>query len=415
MLKRLRRKFIGTAMLASFIVFALLAAGINLSFRAITLRSVDATLEMLARGRGRFPGSLDFDRPPPEGFRGGLEAPMTPETPFATRFFVVWAPGEDGSRRMDLSSIAAVSELEAEAYYAEAAGKGRESGFVSRYRYCRSSDESGDFIVFLDCTRQLSSMRGVFFSSLLVAAAALLVTFGLVIILSKRSLAPVARSIESQKRFITDASHELKTPLTVIASHADILCMEDGGNEWAQGIRRETGRMASLVGDLVLLSRWDEAEPIREAYEFDLSGAVWDTLTPFRKLAEARGKKLTADVAEGLRFTGDEGAIQTALSTLLENAVKYSLPEGEIGVTLRRHRRSLILEVTNPCREDAALDLDRLFDRFYRADASRTRDSGGSGVGLSIAKAIVEGHGGRIGASWLSPGLICFRIRLPEN
>ncbi len=414
MLKRLRRKFIGTAMLAIFIVFALLVAGINLAFRSVTLRGSDGTLEMLARGRGRFPGNMQFDQPPPAGFRG-LDAPMTPETPFETRFFVVWAPGEDGASRKEMSSIAAVSELEAEAYYAEAAGKARDRGFVSRYRYLRSADESGEFIVFLDCTRQLGSMRSVFLISLLVAVLALLVTFGLVLGLSKRSLAPVARSIESQKRFITDASHELKTPLTVIASHADILCMEDEGNEWAQGIRREAGRMASLVGDLVLLSRWDEAEPIRESYEFDLSGAVWDTLTPFRKLAEARGKRLSADIAEGLRFTGDEGAIQTALSTLLENAVKYSLPEGEIRVSLRRLRRSLILEVTNPCEGDAVKDLDRLFDRFCRADASRTRDSGGSGVGLSIAKAIVEGHGGRIGASWLSPGLICFRIRLPES
>ena len=101
---------------------------------------------------------------------------------------------------------------------------------------------------------------------------------------------------------------------------------------------------------------------------------------------------------EGLRFTGDEGAIQTALSTLLENAVKYSLPEGEIGVSLRKHRRSLILEVSNPCAPDEGRDLDRLFDRFYRADASRSKESGGYGIGLSVALAIAEKHGGTLRA-----------------
>ena len=414
MLKRLRWKFIGTAMLASLIVFAVLLTGINAAFRVMSLRGIDGTLRMIAENEGRFPGDISFDKPPREGFRS-WEMPMTEETPFETRFFVVWEADAAGSVRKEMRSIAAVSAEEAEAYYAEAEARGGETGFVAQYRYYRGEGDGGRFIAFLDCTQQLHSFRNVFMSSLLVAVLALLITFVLVIALSKLTLAPVARSMESQKRFITDASHELKTPLTVIASHADILCMEDEENEWAQGIRRETARLAGLVNDLVLLSRWDEDEPIREKYEFDLSGAVWDTLTPFLKLAEARGKSIRAEIADGLRFTGDEGAVQTAVSTLLENAVKYSLPGSEITVELTKLRRGMLLAVSNPCREDQVRDLGRLFDRFYRADASRARSSGGFGVGLSIAKAIIEAHGGRISAYYKEAGVICFRIHLPEG
>ncbi len=413
MLRRLRLRFIGTAMLASFIVFALLIAGIALGYRAITVRGLDELLSILAENRGRMPRELPEAGPPRRGGGSPWNVPVTPETPFETRFFVV-REAENGALQTELGFIAAVSREEAEAYYGRVAAGKRDAGFLDRYRFLRVSAGDGDFVIFLDCTRQLHSFRSVLLISGGVALLALLVTFALVIVFSGRSLAPVARSMESQKRFITDAGHELKTPLTVIASHADILCMEDEDNEWAQGIRRETARMAGLVNDLVRLSRWDEASPIREKYEFDLSSAVWDTLTPFQKLAEARGRRMTAGIEDALRFTGDEGAIQTAVSTLLENAVKYSLPDSEIAVSLKKNRRSLLLTVENACTPEEDRDLSRLFDRFYRADPARTRSSGGHGVGLSIAKAIVEAHGGRIAALCPEPGRIRFRITLPE-
>ena len=414
MLKRLRLKFIGTAMLAIFIVFALLTAGINLAFRAVTVRSLDGTLAMLAENEGAMPRSA---APPemPEGQPGGpWGPPVTPETPFETRFFTVRRDAGSGALRTELGFIAAVSAEEAEAYFRRADEERRDRGFIGQYRFLRVRGVDGDFIVFLDGTRQLYSLRSVLPVSLGAAFLALLLTFGLVVVFSRRSLAPVARSMESQKRFITDASHELKTPLTVISSHADILCMEDETNEWARGIRKEAARMASLVSDLVTLSRWDEDSPLREKYDFDLSSAVWDTLAPFRRLAEAKGKILKAEIEEGLRFTGDEGALQTAFSTLLENAVKYSLPESEITVRLTKTRRGARLETLNSCAPEALRDLNRLFDRFYRADPSRSRDLGGYGVGLSIAKAIVEAHGGKIAAESPAEGMIRFRITLPE-
>ena len=413
MLKRLRLKFIATAMPAIFIVFALLVGGINLVFRAVTIRSLDGTLTMLAENKGAMPRSVVPPEKPDRQPGDPWGPPVTPETPFETRFFTVRS-GADGELVTELGFIAAVSEAEAEEYFHRAAAARRDRGFADRYRFLRVRGEGGDFIVFLDCTRQLYSLRSVLLVSLGAAFLALLLTFGLVVAFSGRSLAPVARSMESQKRFITNASHELKTPLTVIASHADILCMEDEANEWALGIRREAGRLAGLVSDLVTLSRWDEESPLREKYDFDLSSAVWDTLTPFQKLAEARGRRMTAEIEDALRFTGDEGAIQTAVSTLLENAVKYSLPDSEIAVSLKKNRRSLLLTVENACTPEEDRDLSRLFDRFYRADPARTRSSGGHGVGLSIAKAIVEAHGGRIAALCPEPGRIRFRITLPE-
>jgi len=411
MLKRLRRNFILTAMSAIFIVFLILVSGINLVYRHITVSNLDGTLALLAENGGRFPRGMGLNRPEREP--SPFTQPITPETPFETRFFVVWADSEGGEGRKEMGAIAAVSEEEAEQYYAAAAGEKSDRGFVGQYRYLRGSGGEGEYIIFLNAANQLRSMESILLISALVALGGLIVTFLLVLAFSRRTLAPIARNMESQKQFITDASHELKTPLAVISSHADILCMEDEGNEWAQGIRREVAQMTGLVGDLVLLSRWDEEAPIRDRYDFDLSGAVWDTLAPFRRMAEARGKSISAQVAEGITFNGDEGALQTALSTLLENAVKYSLPESEITLSLEKSRRSILLEVSNACRPDYRPELDRLFDRFYRADPSRARSSGGHGVGLSIAKAIVEAHKGRISAAMPENGRIVFRIQLP--
>ena len=266
---------------------------------------------------------------------------------------------------------------------------------------------------FLDSSRQLQTFRNLLLISSLITFAALCLTFLLVWLLSGRVIQPTVRSMESQKRFITDASHEIKTPLTVINSYADVMCMDDEANEWAQGIRKESHRLSQLVSDLVLLSRWDEETPFREKQRFDLSRAIWDTVTPYKNLAEAKGRQVSLQIADGLFLEGDESAIQTALSTLLENAVQYSLQGSEIVVSAEKAKRSSCIEISNACELSPNLELDRLFDRFYRADPSRSRDSGGTGVGLSIARAIIEAHGGRIIVGREPESRIFFRISLP--
>ena len=191
--------------------------------------------------------------------------------------------------------------------------------------------------------------------------------------------------------------------------------MEEPDNEWARGVQKESERLTRLVSNLVLLSRWDEETPAMENRTFDLSRALWDALAPYQNLAAAKGKRLEAEIDEGLTLTGDESAVQTAFATLLENAVQYSLPESVIEFSARRDNRRVDVRLTNRCALPEGLDANRLFDRFYRADSSRSRDTGGSGIGLSIAKAIIEAHRGTIGAMRPDDQTILFTVRLPEN
>ena len=408
MLKRLRWKFIGTAMLAVFIVLTVLVSGINLVYRQITVRGINFMLEMISSNQGRVPAYS-----PENARRSPWGAEITPETPFDTRFFVVRANTAAGDDAIQTDYIAAVNGKDAEAIYRAAVASGRKSGFQDQYRFLRTEGEEGATYVFLDSSRQLQTLHNLLLISVLITLGALCLIFILVWLLSDRVVRPTVRSIESQKRFITDASHEIKTPLTVISSYADIMCMDDPENDWAQGIKKESQRLSQLVSDLVLLSRWDEETPFREKRRFDLSRSIWDTVTPYRNLAEAKGKTFSASIAEGLLLDGDEGAIQTALSTLLENAVQYALPDSEIVLTAEKVKRNITIDISNACVLPDNLELDRLFDRFYRADPSRSRDSGGTGVGLSIARAIIEAHGGKIGVTMGKNDIILFHIVLP--
>ncbi len=409
MLKRLRWKFTLAAMLAVFIVLAALVAGINLVYRHITFSGVDHMLSVIADNGGQIPPYVPNER----GGRGPWGFQMTPETPFETRFFVVWENPDDESYQKQMDFIAAVTGEAADSFYERANASGKTAGMIGQYRFRRATGEHGDFFVFLDCTRQLRSMQSLLRVSAAVTCAALLGTLALVWLLSGKAIEPTAQGIARQKRFITDASHEIKTPLTVIRSYADVMCMEDEENEWARGIQKESERLSHLVSNLVLLSRWDEEDPLAQKREFDLSRALWDTLTPYQNLAAAKGKRLRAELPDDLTMTGDESAVQTAFATLLENAVQYSLPESEIAFSARREKRHIVVRLVNRCALRAELDPNRLFDRFYRSDDSRSRDTGGSGIGLSLAKAIIEAHGGEIGARMDDAQTIAFEARLP--
>lgn len=227
---------------------------------------------------------------------------------------------------------------------------------------------------------------------------------------SKKIFRPVAESYDKQKRFITDASHEIKTPLTIIDANTEVIEMMSGESEWTKNTRDQVKRLTSLTNQMVALSRLDENPEPREKVEFDLSDTVYEVIDYFASLSEVKGRKINADIQEGVRFTGDENSIRQLISILVDNAMKYAVGDAGVDVSLKRDGRKICFVLRNLTDGMEAGDQKVLFERFYRPDSSRNSETGGSGIGLSLAKSIVESHKGKITALCDEKGYITFKI-----
>lgn len=402
MIRALRRKFVLIAMGSLLIILVAIISAINgLSLYQMN-RTADAMLAFLARNGGSFP-EFDRRREPDPPFA----PPMNEETRFATRYFTVRTDAQGAILQIDTGHIAAISEADAERC-ALTALAGPSTGYVGAYKYLLSQEADGLLLVFLDCRAQIESARALLAITCLIGLLLCAVMFVLLSVFSRHAVAPIAQSIEKQRRFITDASHEIKTPLSIIAASADALSLDVGDSEWIESIRRQIARMNGLVADMVSLSRMDEDRARLTMLDFSISDAVREAAEPFEKVAEAAGKRLRIAVQTGLSYRGDEAAIRQLVSLLLDNAVKYASAGGEIRLTLAREGRSTVLCAVNPCDRVPEGDLSRLFRRFYRDDESRSRESGGHGLGLSVAQAITLAHKGRLVAERRGDTMIAF-------
>ena len=409
MIKRLRRKLIAACMVSLALVLTVILGGVNLMGYSRVVADADAVLTVLGDNDGMFPKNHAQEAPPegenapgePPGGKRDLFGPrgMSPETPYESRFFSVLL-GEDGQvLQTDTGQIAAVDAEDAAAYARSVARSGSRSGFWGDYRYLLCEDELGSRVIFLDCGRSLSAVRSTLLTSVVLAAAGLLAVLALLLVLSSRIVRPVAESYEKQKRFITDAGHELKTPMTIISADADLAEMECGENQWLSDIRRQAQRLTGLTNDLIYLSRMEEEQPRLPCIEFPVSDVVEEMGQSFLAVAKSQDKTLDIRVQPMLSWAGDEKAARQLVSILLDNALKYSPAGGQLALRLEKQGRGLLLSVSNtvdkPMEREA---LPRLFDRFYRADQSRNSQTGGYGLGLSIARSIVLAHRGKIRA-----------------
>ncbi|MCR5399705.1 MAG: HAMP domain-containing histidine kinase [Lachnospiraceae bacterium] len=395
MLKKMRIRVITAAMLAFAAVMFLIALLVNwVNYAAVTGRA-DQTLSYILRYESNTPSKPGPDAPPPRPF---MELPDI-EANYMTRFFVVRLDPDNNLTSTHIDYIASIDEEDALDYAARAAKKGKDRGYIGDYRYCRKALDDSTVFIFLNVSRELLSVRTLLDLTLAVVGISLILVFIFVFFLSRRALRPIIHNIESQKQFITDASHELKTPLTSIATSTDVIAMEKGEDEWTENIRSQTERMGKLVNELVILSRLDEEKPIPVRESFSLSDTAWEIAEAFRSQAKVQNKRFDIDIQDDLTLLGDRDAIRQMLSVLLDNAIRYSDPEGEIRFCISKKRSRISIEVFNTCNYDTPPDTDRLFDRFYRPDTSRNKSTGGTGVGLAIAKAVAQTHGGKISAN----------------
>lgn len=468
MIKTLRKKFIAIAMLSTALVLFIIIGAINIANYINTNANLDARLELIAYNGGTFPDMNDDGSAPavpdisseapdssttdmapaPDGstvpndstVSDGSTAPddsMVPpapdsgsyfddqygrhgidkETPFETRYFSVLLYANGNVSTIDTGKIASVSTSEAGDYATSLYGKRKTKGFIDQYKYLSVSttNTNGDnmvLYVFINCSKELMTIRTYALASIGISIIGLLVVFVLVCFFSKTVTKPMAESYEKQKRFITDASHEIKTPLTIIDANTEVLEMMEGENEWTVSIRKQIARLTALTEKLVFLSRMDEDSTRLEMLEFNISDAILDTTMPFETVAESKGKTLDISVAPDINYTGSETNIRQMVSLLLDNAIKYSSENGSIRLNFSTNGKLKILSVWNTVDEIETGKLDYLFERFYRIDKSRNSKTGGFGIGLSVVQAIVQAHNGKVSAKSEDGKSIEFTISL---
>lgn len=410
MINKLKRKFLILGTVFMFILMSVLVLIMNLVNYRKVVSETDAVIRMLSQpNMPFFIGQTLYD----DDVNSFVPPGMSPEVPYESRFFIVSASSDGDLINSDLSRIICVDEESVMEYISAALKSSSDQGFIGNFRFSKSADENGLRIIFLDCGRKLDQFRSFLRISVIVGLCGCLVVFLAFVFTAGIIVAPIAESYEKQKLFISDAGHEIKTPLTIINANVDLLEL-DGEKEELTEIREQTVRLTGLTNDLIMLSKMEEAEHTIQKIDFPLSDLVSETAASFRAPAASRGLNFDADIAQGVSMNGAPDAIRRLISVLLENAVKYAPENGSVKLCMISQKKQSIISVENGTAERIAEnDLAHIFDRFYRADASRNSSTGGHGIGLSIAKAIVEAHGGSISASSKTGNDFCVTAVLP--
>ena len=460
MIQKLRRQFIVIAMCSTLAVLTVIIGALNVINYVSMVNKKDEIMTILSENNGMFPspfygremrpwggeeplpdvqpagnereGKKANDNPMEKEFHGIMKRnEFTREMPYETRFFSVTLDEQGEVVATNGNSIASIDEDTAKSYaqtvYLKMKKRQGVKGFWDEYRYRITETDEGYYVLFVDCATDLSGFRKVLATSVGVSALGFVAVLLLVLFFSKKVFRPVEESDRKQKQFITDASHELKTPLTIISANVEVMEMESEESQWSTSIKKQIDRMISLIEQMVTLSRLDEQkEGMKE--RFSLSDAVMDTAQSYLPVAESQGKEFEIDVAEELFMVGDEKQIRQMTGLLLDNAMKYAAvktsaesSQGDnpqkprIKLSLTTKGKKAVFRLWNTSDQDLKGNQDTLFERFYRPDSSRNSRTGGSGIGLSIVKSIVEAHHGKITATGMEDGSIEFKATLPLN
>lgn len=429
MIQKLRRKFVAIVMGAAAAILLTVFAVLVISTETGMIRQSEAMLETALEIDQRGGDRTDRDTPRFEEFEPPEGEPVPDGKP---GFGEQRGPGKLGQRQpyflvlvkpdgtVDLGSRAEVlltdfGTEELEELAREVASRQEDSGGLSAYRlrYAKREKPEGVLIAFADTSAEFRNLAELIKNSLIIGALTLLVFFGAGILLANWAVRPVETAWNQQKQFVADASHELKTPLTVILSNADMILTHPGENpgRWAQNILAEAQHMKGLTQDLLSLAQSENSanSPVMETVDF--SYLVTDSVLSFEPAAFEQGHELLHEEEPGLLVTGNASGLSQLCGILLDNALKYSVPGGAVKVSLKGSGKLIRLSVSNEGEPIPPEDLTRIFERFYRSDPARHGE--GYGLGLAIARRITEQHRGKICAE-SNEGINTFTVTLPS-
>lgn len=459
MIERVRKRFIHVTIASVLLALLLIMGAFNfMAFRSVR-SNADLLLNLMAENGGDFPDRIpneykgiyeefnaasfigdndynfeedfdddDFDA---DDFRvrarsgnsGVIQAEryrtfssVTDETPYETRYFSVVLNDGGSPLSVNTGRIASVSADDATKYAKSLQNLGiSEPGFLGVYRYRVQKVNNGTMYLFLDCSSDLYNAVYIFILSLLIGTAALILISLLVVLFSKKAIRPIEESYHKQRTFITNAGHELKTPLAIIDSCTEVLEMTDGENKWTAGIHEQVDRLTTMTAELVSLAKMQEADVEVNKRELDLSNLVKDTLEPFGLMAEEQGLGFTLDIAPDIPFFGNEQTLKQLCSILADNAIKYATPGTNIVMALKKKGRRVLLWSDNAAEGLQKGTRNELFERFYRGDTSHSSEKKGYGIGLSMAQTITEAHNGRISAASEDGSRLKITASFPER
>lgn len=391
MINKLKRKFVFVATASVAVMLFVVIVGATLFNYADLEHKTDRMLLLISENNGVLPKPDKKENPSKQ------HDDLPREAMFDTRHFVVYLDENNEILYTDTGNVYATSSQMAQEYALEVLQRNKERGYLDDYKYICTSLHGTSAIIFLDASRDINTLRGFLYNSSMIAVASLFLVAVISYLLSPIAINPITTAYEKQKEFITNASHEIKTPLTVISANLDIVEMSVGESKWLSSSKEQIIRLNDLVNSLVALSRMEETEVLDKA-SFALSELCEMVAESYDSIAVSSEKTFETDIAKNVSYMGNEKAISQLCYILLDNAFKYSTDKGKVFFALSKRNERIILTVENTVEEISIGKHNDFFDRFYREDESRNSKTVGFGIGLSLAKSIVEKHKGKISA-----------------
>ena len=411
MIRQLRKKLVLINM--SLVLVVLLAVFTGLCFYTANNQQQDALrgLTSLLQRHGEDAPKLDIGK-----LKDAKDGFAQKSNDFLAGF--VLSVDSAGTASIESVHAADITDETAQTLAQAALDSNQNSGLIRAYslRYMISTDSGGTRIAFIDARGDIASMTQLVISSLLIGALALLAFFFVSLLLANLALKPVETAWNRQKQFVADASHELKTPLTVILANQKILLAHpeqtvEQERQWIENTQSEGERMKSLVEDLLFLAKSDDSANKETLADVNLSDVVHGSILSFASLAFESGITLNDTVQPDISLTGNETKLRRLCGILLDNALKYVNARGTVNVDHRTENGNALLRVQNTGTPIPPEELPHLFERFYRVD--RARSAGGYGLGLSIAQSIVRAHAGKISVTSCDEAGTTFLVTLP--